>query len=216
MYNHNEHYLMFCILRSIVLTIQNVCRLDFLQLSTLEALWTVVKTLLHRQKRLLSFKTNSCLCLMINNQLSTTKNILVWWMKRSGHGDYASGDVAKTGDKSSLRGVFAVKRVLNLIRNWLIVFRCKLEFTQMVFDSRFQLCDPWNTAYNRKRKQDHFWIILCWRGIRVRKLFQYNCLHWVLTVLSSSLKLTILYVTCNELFIYHSYRWIDGIRGTHT
>jgi len=68
---------MFCILRSIVLTIQNVCRLDFLQLSTLEALWTVVKTLLHRQKRLLSFKTNSCLCLMINNQLSTTKNILV-------------------------------------------------------------------------------------------------------------------------------------------
>jgi len=25
----------------------------------------------------------------------------------------------------------------------------------MVFDSRLQLCDPWNTAYNRKRKQEH-------------------------------------------------------------
>ena len=25
----------------------------------------------------------------------------------------------------------------------------------MVFDSRFQLCEPWNTAYNRKRKQEH-------------------------------------------------------------
>jgi len=27
---------------------------------------------------------------------------------------------------------------------------------QMVFDSQLQLCDPWNTAYNRKRKQEHF------------------------------------------------------------
>jgi len=27
---------------------------------------------------------------------------------------------------------------------------------QTVFDSRLQLCDPWNTAYNRKRKQEHF------------------------------------------------------------
>jgi len=26
-------------------------------------------------------------------------------MKRSGHDDYASGDVTKTGDKSALRGV---------------------------------------------------------------------------------------------------------------
>ena len=162
---------------------------------------------------------------MINNQLSTTKTILVWWIKRSGHGDNASGDVAKTGDKSSLRGVFAVKRVLNLIRNWLIVFRCKLEFTQMVFDSQFQLCDPGNTAYNRKRKQEHFWTIL-WRDLELLKwntsqktipvMWQYNCLHWVLTVLSSSLKLTISYVTSNELFIYHSYQWIGGIRGTHT
>ena len=30
-------------------------------------------------------------------------------MKRSGHGDYASGDVAKTGDTSSLRGDFCRK-----------------------------------------------------------------------------------------------------------
>ena len=129
---------------------------------------------------------NSCLCLMINNQLSTTNNILVWWMKCSGHGDYASGDVAKTGDKSTLRGILK-----NRIWNWLIVFRCKLEFTQMVFDSQLQLCDQWNTAYNRKRKQEHFWIILCrdlelLKGNKSQKTFpvlwQYNCLHWVLTV----------------------------------
>jgi len=31
MYTDNDHYLKFCILRSIVLTIQNVCRLNFLQ-----------------------------------------------------------------------------------------------------------------------------------------------------------------------------------------
>jgi len=32
-----------------------------------------------------------------------------------------------------------------------------LDFTKMVFDSRLQLCDPWNTIYNnRKRKQEHF------------------------------------------------------------
>ena len=59
MYTHNDHYLKFCILRSIVLIIQNVCKLDFLQLSTSEALWTVVKTLLHRQKRLLCLTINS-------------------------------------------------------------------------------------------------------------------------------------------------------------
>ena len=81
-------------------------------------------------------------------------------MKRSGHGDYASGDVAKTGDKPSLRDVFVVKRFLNRIWNWLIAFRCNIEFTQMMFDSKFQLCDQWNTAYNRKRKQEHFLIIL--------------------------------------------------------
>ena len=79
-------------------------------------------------------------------------------MKCSGHGDYARDDVAKTGDKWSLCGVFVVKRVLNRIRNLFIVFRCKLEFTQMMFDSPLQLCDQWNTAY--KRKQEHFWIIL--------------------------------------------------------
>ena len=54
---------------------------------------------------------------MINNQLSTIKNILVWWMKCSGHGDYANGDVVKTGDKSALHGDFDLKRVWN----WLIV-----------------------------------------------------------------------------------------------
>jgi len=61
----------------------------------------------------------------------------------------------------------------------------------MAFDSRFQLCDQWNTAYNRKRKPEDFWIILrraldLLKGIMSQKTFpvmwQYNCLHWVLTV----------------------------------
>ena len=69
MYNHNDHYLTFCILRSIVLIIQNVCRLGFLQLSTSEALWTVVKTLLHCQKRLLSFQNKQLL--VFNDKQST-------------------------------------------------------------------------------------------------------------------------------------------------
>jgi len=36
MYNHNDHY--FCILRSIVLTIQKVCSLNFLHVTSV-ALW---------------------------------------------------------------------------------------------------------------------------------------------------------------------------------
>ena len=44
-------------------------------------------------------------------------------MKCSGHGDYASGDVAETGDKSALHGVFVIKRVLNRIWKWFIVFK---------------------------------------------------------------------------------------------
>ena len=138
------------------------------------------------RKRLLSFKTNICLCSMIMK--STTKS-LVWWLKRSRHSNYASGDVVKTGDKLSLHCVFAVKRVLNQIWNWSInVFRCKLVFTQMVFDSRLHLCDPWNTAYNRKREQEHFWIIL-WRALELLKgnmsqktilvTWQYACLQCV-------------------------------------
>jgi len=54
MYNHNDHHLKFCILRSIVLTIQNVCRLNFLQVYYFEIV--VVKTLLCCQKWLLSFQ----------------------------------------------------------------------------------------------------------------------------------------------------------------
>jgi len=77
MYNHNDHYLMFCILQSIVLTFQNVCWLDFLQLSTSEALLTVVKTLLHRQKRLLSFQNEQLFVLNDKQSTQYHQNILV-------------------------------------------------------------------------------------------------------------------------------------------
>ena len=69
MYNHNDHYLKFRILSSIELTIQTVCRLDFLQLITSEVLWTVVKTLLHCQKRLLSFQNEQLF--VFNDKQST-------------------------------------------------------------------------------------------------------------------------------------------------
>ena len=187
MYSHNDHYYKFCILRSIVLTIQKVCINSTFYTSTSEALWWnyyIVK------KRLLCFQNDHLY--VFNDKQSTRyhKNILVWWMKCSGHGDYVSGDVVKTGDKSALREFFVVKRVLNRIWNWLIVFRGKLEFTQMVFDSWLQLRDLWNTAYNRGRKQEHFWIIL-WRAHELLKgkskktipvMWQYSCLQWVLTV----------------------------------
>ena len=69
-------------------------------------------------------------------------------MKRSGHGDYVNGDVAKTCDKSSLHSVFVVKRVLHRIWNLLLVFWCKLEFTQMVFDSRVTISIMWSVEYS--------------------------------------------------------------------
>ena len=52
---------------------------------------------------------------MINNQLSTSKKHSSLMNESSGQGNYTSGDVAKTGDKSSVCGVFVVKRVLNRI-----------------------------------------------------------------------------------------------------
>ena len=52
----------------------------------------------------------------------TIKIILVWRMKRSRHGDYMNGDVAKTGDKSSIHCWFYLcKRVLNRI--WKLIKR---------------------------------------------------------------------------------------------
>jgi len=51
MYNHNDYYLKFYILHSIVLTIQKVCRFNLLQVPRVR----YGKTL-HRQKRLLSFQ----------------------------------------------------------------------------------------------------------------------------------------------------------------
>ena len=82
----------------------------------------------------------------------------------------------------------------------------------MVFDSRLQLCDQWNTVYNRKRKQEHFWIIL-WRSLELLK--GKKCQKTTLSVnsLKYQFELVSLYVTSNELFIYYSYRWIGGIRG---
>jgi len=83
----------------------------------------------------------------------------------------------------------------------------------MVFDSRIQLRDPWNTAYNRKRKQEHFWLIFtegplsCWRGISQKTIPVTYVTVQMFTMSVNSLKLSILYVTSNELFIYYSYQW---------
>ena len=163
MYNHNDLYLKFCILRSIVLTIQNVCRLDFLQVPRRRCGENTITS----SKRLLSFQNEQLF--VFNDKQSTQYFKKTFWFD----------------------GWNVLDTVLNRIWNLLIVFRCNLDFTQMVFDSRLQLCDQWNTAYNRKRKQEHFWIIL-WRVLELLKgnksqktnpvTWQYNCLHWVLTV----------------------------------
>jgi len=52
MYKHSDHLLKFCILRSIVLIIQKVSRLDFLKVPRGHC----GETLLHRQKPLVSFQ----------------------------------------------------------------------------------------------------------------------------------------------------------------
>jgi len=71
-------------------------------------------------QRLLSFQNKHAI--MFYDQQSTqyhTQNSLVRWMKRSKHSDYASGNLVKTGDKSSLHCVFSrktsFKSILKLI-----------------------------------------------------------------------------------------------------
>jgi len=51
MNTHNDYYLKFCILCSIVLTIQKVCRLNLVQVSWVRC----GKTLLHCQKTIVKF-----------------------------------------------------------------------------------------------------------------------------------------------------------------
>ena len=126
----------------------------------------MVKTILHCHKRLFSFQNEQ---LFVLNDTQSTQNTKTFWDEWNIL-DTAIMRVATSRKQVTIvsRSVFVVKRVLNRMWNWLLVFRCKLDFTQMVFDSRFQLCDQWNTAYNRKRKQEHFWIIL-WRALELLK-----------------------------------------------
>ena len=68
----------------------------------------MVKTLLHRQKLLLSFQNEPLF--VINDKQSTQYHKKHFGLMNE---TFWSGDVAKTGDKSALRGVFVVKRFLN-------------------------------------------------------------------------------------------------------
>ena len=70
---------------------------------------------LHHQKRLLSFQ-NEYLFVFYDQQLTQYHKKTFGSMNEAlGHGDCVSGNIAKTGDKSSLCGVFVVKQVLNRI-----------------------------------------------------------------------------------------------------
>ena len=81
-----------------------------------------------------------------------------------------------------------VKRFLNRFWKWLKVIKCKLVLTTWCLIRDFNCVTHGIQHTNRKRKQKQFWIILLRSlellkaGKRVRKLFQYNCLQWVLTV----------------------------------
>jgi len=77
-------------------------------------LWTLYKyrrdvviKLLHRQKRLLSFSERSFSWFLNQRLTENHKNILVRRMQSSWHGDYVNGDVAKTGEKSSMHCIFS-------------------------------------------------------------------------------------------------------------
>ena len=131
MYNHNDHYLKFCILRSIGLTIQTICRLDFLQLSTSEVLWWKHY---YRQKRLLSFQNEQ---LFVFNDKQSTQyhkkhssliNEMFWtrWLCEWRRGE----------NRWQIGSACFFKTNLKLIN------RCKLVFTQMMFDSRLQFVWP--------------------------------------------------------------------------
>ena len=161
MYNQNDYFLKFCILRSIVLTIQKVCRLDCIQVP-----WGHCgKHCYSVKKQLLSFQNKH---LFVFNDKQSTQ-----YQKKHFSLMYETFLTrrlckSKTGHKSSLHCFFTRKTSFKLNLNWLKVFRCKPVFTQMVFDSRLQLCDPCNTAYNRKEKQEHFWNIL-WQALELLK-----------------------------------------------
>ena len=147
MYNHNDNYLKFCILCSIVLTIQKVCRLDFLQAPRRRC----GHTLSHRQKQK-----------------------LCEWRRHKNRWKIVS----------VLR--FVVKRVLNRIWDWLKVFRYKLEFTQMVFDSILQCVTRGIQHITERESKNTFELfcqgpLSCWKGNKSQKTssvtWQYKCLQ---------------------------------------
>ena len=68
-------------------------------------------------------------------------------MKRSRHGDYVNGYVAKTGHKSSMHCV------LNQIWNWFKVYRFKLEDFNCVTSGK-QHNSRYNCIYVKKKIED--------------------------------------------------------------
>ena len=176
MYCHNDHYLKFCILHSIVLTIQNVCRRDFLKVplrrcseNTITSSKTIVKL---QNKQLFVFNDKQSTQYhkkhfdLINETFLTQR--LCEWRHRENRWQTLSAFV-----------FFVVKRILNRIWNWLMkVFRCKLLFTQMVFDSWLHFVWPVEYSIITERESKNTFELFCkgplscWRAIRVRKLFQ--------------------------------------------
>ena len=164
------------ILRSIVLTIQKVCWLDFLQVprgrcgkNTITSSTTIVK---------LSKRTFACFndkqstqyhkkhFDLINETFSTQR--LCEWRHRENRWQTLSAFV-----------FFGVKWILNRIWNWLMkVFRCKLVFTQMVFDSWLHFVWPVEYSIITERESKNTFELFCKeplscrRAIRVRKLLQ--------------------------------------------
>jgi len=167
MYKHNDHYLKFCILQcSFVLTIQKV---NYVGLSSNAGTTTIVN---------LSKRTFVCVLWSTINSEPHRKCWFDEWSVLDTTITWVPMSRNNWQVVSALR-LLVVKRVLNRIWNWLKASRYKLVFTKMVFDSRLQLCD-------RKRKQEHFSIIL-WRSLELLKgnksqktipvTWQYNCLH---------------------------------------
>jgi len=89
-------------LRSIVLTIQKVCRLDILQVLQ----GVVVKTLLHRQNRLLSFQNEHLFVFNDKQSIQYYKHFFSLMNETFWSWRLCGWPRRKTGDKSSLHCVF--------------------------------------------------------------------------------------------------------------
>ena len=149
-------YLLFCNRHSIVLTIQNVCRLDFLQVQR----GRCGKTLLDREKRLLSFQKKHLFVFYVNNHLNIIKTF--WFDEWSVLGTSIMWVATSRKQVTNRLCIAVFSRKTSLNRTWNLF----LPKSCLIHD--FNCVTHGKQHDNRKRKHQQFWIIL-WRALELLK-----------------------------------------------